>query len=107
MPVVHLQGSTHSVVPLKATAGRTQLLSDQQEQVCWAVQAVPTETRLCTSRIHATGSRAESNWQAPHTASLLPVPPSNLDNEGLDSRSLFAEDPSIRTAQCLPLVVMF
>ena len=106
MPVVPLRAPTHSVVPLKAAVVRTWLLSDRQEQVCWVVQEAPIEARLQTSRTHVTGVSAASDWQAPHPTSLLPVPPSDLDKEGLDPRSLFAEVPSIRTTQYLPSVLM-
>ncbi|KAF6125238.1 hypothetical protein HJG60_009758 [Phyllostomus discolor] len=104
MTVVPLQGQIHSMVLLKATPSRTEVLSKQQEQVCWTVRQACIVTRAQTLETWAREVHTMSDWQAPDTTSLLPVAPNNLLNEGSDSRSQFAEDSSIPTTSHLPVI---
>ncbi|KAF6099992.1 hypothetical protein HJG60_011708 [Phyllostomus discolor] len=101
---VPLRTPTSSVVPLKATPGRTGLRSNQQEQPFWIVRQAPLVPRPPAGRARSRSIRWVSGWQAPDTSSLSPLAPSGLENEGPDSRGQFAEDTHIHTTSHLPAI---
>ncbi|KAF6099991.1 hypothetical protein HJG60_011707 [Phyllostomus discolor] len=96
MTQVPLGSTTCSVVPLRATPGKTELLSNLQEEPCWSVRQALLQPRPPTSGKCVSSISQVSYWQAPDSTSLSPVAPSNL-GKTLYSRSQFADNTHIYT----------
>ena len=102
MTQVPFRGLTPSVVPLKATPGRTGLPTSQQEQPFWIVRQAPLVPRPPICRAQDRSVHWVSDWRAPDTNSLSSLTPSDLENEDPDSRGQFAENTCIHKTSHLP-----